>query len=304
MRRWIDSLLASGEPEYLAIRPFFNLRDKDEINKEVQGAVEKINEKAKKFASTGVFWATLRTVLESALQAAEKGKSTKASLQLTEASVLINRAEESEAQRNLKIRLAVFPALWMLGFLGLQVLIRFLQSQNLFPHFSPEYFGYLWVGLIGGTSIVLWGIIKHSVELDFDHTYAIWHLLKPGLGAIMGVVAVLVIKAGFLAVEGKIELTNAAPLYLLAFIVGFSERFFIRILDRVITATLGGDSSTSIQNLMLRSAERSLPAAPTAKPNESEDLEKARERPKNQTSRDEPGQEAKPKAKGKTGGPA
>jgi hypothetical protein len=256
MGKLIDFLLDGGKPDYLLIKPFYYLADEGEKKQAVQDASEKIYEKAQKFVSNAVFWETLRVVLEKALTAADKGEFTKAFLRLTEASVLINRAEESEGLRNLKIRLAIFPVVWMLGLLGFQVLVRFLQSWQLFPSFPQVYFGYLWAGMIGGTTIVLWGIVKHSAELNFDHTYTIWYLLKPGIGAVMAVVAVLVMKAGFLSVEGEIQIKNQIPLYLLAFVVGFSERFFLRILDRVITAVLGGDSSVSIQNLMLRPAER------------------------------------------------
>ena len=256
MGKIIDLLLGGARPEYLMIQPFAHLASGEDKKKAVLEACEKIAEKAQKFTFNAAFWGTLRIILEKALAAADKGDFTKAFLRLTEASVLVNRAEESDRQRNLKVRLALFPVVWMLGLLGLQLLVRFLQSKDLFPVFSSQYFGYLWSGLIGGTTIVLWGIIKHSVELDFDHSYAIWYLLKPGIGAVMGVVAVLVTKAGFLSVEGNVTLTNQIPLYLLAFVVGFSERFFIRILDRVVTAVLGGDTSGSIQNLMLRPAER------------------------------------------------
>jgi hypothetical protein len=272
MGRLIDFLLDWERPEPFAIKPFWELADEDKPTA-VREACEKISGRAQRFVSNAGFWESIRGLLEKALSAADQGEHSKAFLRLTEASALINRAEESEALRDLKIRLAVFPVLWMLGLLGFQVLARFLQAHHLFPLFSPDYFSYLWAGMIGGTTIVIWGVIKHSVELNFDRTYSFWYLLKPGIGAVMGVVAVLVLKAGFLSVEGKIPLANPLPLVLLAFIAGFSERFFLRILDRVITALFGGDTSVSVQSLILRpagpspsgdSAEEGKPGRPNA----------------------------------------
>jgi hypothetical protein len=255
MGRLIDFLLDEKRPDPLVIKPFIGLANDQEKLKAVQEACGEISARAQKFVSNSAFWRSFRGALDKALSAADKNDFTKSFLRLTEAGVLINRAEESEGLRSLKVRLALFPAVWMLGLLGFQVVIRFLQVRVLFPLFSPEYFGYLWAGMIGGTTIVLWGLVKHSVQLDFDRTYSFWYLLKPGIGAVMGVIAVLILKAGFLSVEGKIELTNPTPLILLAFVVGFSERFFIRILDRVITAIVGGDPSVSVQNLILPTPE-------------------------------------------------
>jgi hypothetical protein len=255
MGRLIDFLLDEKRPEPLIIKPFLGLPTNKDKQRAVQDACGEISARAQKFVSNSAFWRSLKMALEKALSAAEKEEFTKSFLRLTEAGALINRAEDSEGLRSLKVRLALFPAVWMLGLLGFQVVIRFLQSRQLFPLFASEYFGYLWAGMIGGTTIVLWGLIKHSVQLDFDRTYSFWYLLKPGIGAVMGVIAVLILKAGFLSVEGKIELKNPTPLILLAFIVGFSERFFIRILDRVITAVVGGDSSVSVQNLILPAPE-------------------------------------------------
>ena len=255
MGRLIDFLLDEKRPEPFIIKPFLGLPDNKDKLKAVQEACEEITARAQKFVSNSAFWRSHKMALEKALAAAEKEDFARSFLRLTEAGALINRAEDSEGLRSLKVRLALFPAVWMLGLLGFQVVIRFLQSRELFPLFTSEYFGYLWAGMIGGTTIVLWGLIKHSVQLDFDRTYSFWYLLKPGIGAVMGVIAVLILKAGFLSVEGKIELNNPTPLILLAFIVGFSERFFIRILDRVITAIVGGDSSVSVQNLILPTPE-------------------------------------------------
>jgi hypothetical protein len=90
-------------------------------------------------------------------------------------------------------------------------------------------------------TIVIWGLIKHTVDLDFDTSYFAWYLFKPILGAVMGLIAVLVILGGFIAIQGTAEPAGRLPLYIIAFLAGFSERFSIRIIDRVTTALFGGE---------------------------------------------------------------
>jgi hypothetical protein len=57
----------------------------------------------------------------------------------------------------------------------------------------------------------------------------------------------LVILGGFWAIQVKsstqegLAPINPLPLYIVAFLAGFSERFFIRLLDRVITALFAGE---------------------------------------------------------------
>jgi hypothetical protein len=124
--------------------------------------------------------------------------------------------------------------------------------------------------------------------------------LKPRIRAIMGVVAVLVL-AGFER-RGKIPLANR-PLVLLAFIAGFSERFFLRILDRVITALFGGDPSVSVQNLVLR------PAGLSPIGGSSEELKPGRPKASVKTSAKDrtpgaPAPEGPPRRGLKEGGPA
>jgi hypothetical protein len=88
-------------------------------------------------------------------------------------------------------------------------------------------------------------MIEHSANLDFDRAYAVWYWLKPLLGAVMGLVAVLTVMAGLFAVQGKQEIQSEKALYIIAFLAGFSERFFVRIIDKLMTTLLGGDQSSS-----------------------------------------------------------
>ena len=93
--------------------------------------------------------------------------------------------------------------------------------------------------------------------MTFDRAYVIWYLLKPLLGAIMGVIAVLIVQAGFFALQGDLEIKHPTSLLVLAFIGGFSERFFIQTIDRVITSLLGGEKSASAKTTTTQFAGQS-----------------------------------------------
>jgi len=43
----------------------------------------------------------------------------------------------------------------------------------------------------------------------------------------------------------EIDIQSEKALYIVAFLAGFSERFFVRIIDKLMTTLLGGDSSAS-----------------------------------------------------------
>jgi hypothetical protein len=103
------------------------------------------------------------------------------------------------------------------------------------------------MGALGGVTVMIWGMVRHTTELDFDTNYASWYFFKPILGALAGLMSALVILGGFWAIQAKsstqegLAPINPLPLYIVAFLAGFSERFFIRLLDRVITALFAGE---------------------------------------------------------------
>lgn len=163
------------------------------------------------------------------------------------ATFLINRAIETINKRFTRMWLAVTP---LFTFALLIFCNWLLDSLNPDAPFSKlkDYFPFLWAGAFGGTTIVYWGIVKHTIQLDFDDQYVIWYYFKPLLGAIFGFISVLIVKAGFISMQGQAIVTNQLPLYFIAFIAGFSERFFMQLIDRVTTALFGGSASTVSPN--------------------------------------------------------
>jgi len=234
------------------------------IEKEIEGLMER----AREFSSNTDFFIELLDLIDQVKFARAEKRWIRAQHVLAEAISLVNRAIRSEALRFIRLGLILTPLVWFVFFYNLQ---RFMEQlgkpESLFGLISQEYFQYIWLGMVGGTTVVLWGIVKHSAELDFNSVYIFSYLIKPGLGAIMGLMVVLVMQALLISLQGDLKINNTEPLLVLAFIGGFSERFIIGLLDRAITAILGGEKNSKPQATFVRS----LPPTPEEIPEESEE---------------------------------
>ena len=252
--------------EYISPERLTELTTDKEKENQIEKKLEELTKRAKEFSSNERFWTKLLALIEQVRLAVAEKRWIPAQQSLIEATVLVNRAIGSEALRRVRIWLALSPVGWFILLYALQRFMLWLgKLSSSFYLIAPEYFQYLWLGMLGGTTIVLWGIVKHSTEMNFDRVYIVWYLLKPALGAIMAVLVVLIIKAGFLTLQGSTNIEDTTPLLVLAFICGFSERFFIGVIDKVITSVLGGETSPPPQSPPVRSV-RVAPQSSTRPP--------------------------------------
>ena len=74
-------------------------------------------------------------------------------------------------------------------------LLFFLPETNAF---GPVPLGVPWFGALGAVLISLTGVFEH--EHDWDASYWPWHVARPLIGVALGVVSVLILQAGVLAV--------------------------------------------------------------------------------------------------------
>lgn len=103
-----------------------------------------------------------------------------------------------------------------------------------------------WFGALGGVSIGIYGIYDHIRKRDFGPKYYLWYLCKPVIGAIFGWFAYLVISLGLLSTTGVNKISNPQLPFAIAFLAGFSERFTIQLIDKLMSVLLGTpDSKTS-----------------------------------------------------------
>lgn len=92
-----------------------------------------------------------------------------------------------------------------------------------------------WYGALGGIAVGLYGIYSHVQVRDFDFEYKLWYLAKPVMGAIFGWFVYLVYFVGLVSVQGgaSVDVKTPAVPYAIAFLAGFSERFTVKIIDKV-----------------------------------------------------------------------
>lgn len=101
-----------------------------------------------------------------------------------------------------------------------------------------------WFGALGGVLVSLTGVFDHAH--DWDPGQRLWHISRPFLGAMVGIVAVLIFKAGILAagVDPNPSASSPGPAldnlfyYLVAFAVGYREQSFREMMKRMLDVVL------------------------------------------------------------------
>jgi hypothetical protein len=99
----------------------------------------------------------------------------------------------------------------------------------------------IWFGALGGVLVSLSAVADRSADGTWKDRWALWHLFRPVVGAIVGVIAVIVFQAGILSVGANpnpSQSTSGPPpqdlsYFIIAFVVGYRESAF-----RQLVATL------------------------------------------------------------------
>jgi hypothetical protein len=163
------------------------------------------------------------------------GKLNEAGDLFTEIRVMVERIEAS---------VKASPMAWVLFCLQLAYLLVLLALGYLTVKW-PGYWLWAgvvtlntktaWFGALGGIAVGLYGLYTHVQARDFDPGYRLWYLSKPIVGAIFGWFVVVVFRVGILSLQGIGDQDIKSPLlfYVIAFLAGFSERFTIKIIDRL-----------------------------------------------------------------------
>jgi hypothetical protein len=93
-----------------------------------------------------------------------------------------------------------------------------------------------WFGALGGVGVALYGIYSHVQFRDFDSKYKLWYIARPIIGAIFGWFVYVVYYVGLVSVQGTtkpIDIATPAVPYAIAFLAGFSERYTVQIIDKL-----------------------------------------------------------------------
>ena len=234
----------SANADPLPLKPFTATADETKLQEEVAAAIAELNAAAQAFSASKSFCRDYLDLVRQAEGYAAERRWGEAHRTLWAATFFVNRARETRGAARLRTWVAITSVGWLLLLFGLGAWLKGVEGQ---PGgqavFGLSYWRYPLMGALGGVTIVVWGLIKHTIDLDFSPDYLGWYFFKPILGAVMGLIAVLAILAGFVAIQGGLTPTSYLPLYIVAFLTGFSERFFIRIIDRVTTALFGGEQT-------------------------------------------------------------
>jgi hypothetical protein len=104
----------------------------------------------------------------------------------------------------------------------------------------------VWFGALGGISIAIYGIYEHVYKRDFDPAYELWYISKPIIGGIFGWFVYLIYYLGLVSVQGyKGDIQTPELPYLIAFLAGFSERFTLKMIDKLMAVLTTWDQKTS-----------------------------------------------------------
>ena len=131
---------------------------------------------------------------------------------------------------------------YLLGLLILGVLYALTVLSFVPDNFVSVPVAVPWFGAVGAVLISLTGVFEH--EHDWDDNYWPWHVARPFIGASLGVVSVLVFKAGILAVgstppsPGQSSIPNNLLHYVIAFLVGYREETFRELIKRLVDVIL------------------------------------------------------------------
>ncbi|MBO9361589.1 MAG: hypothetical protein J7452_05230 [Thermoflexus sp.] len=92
----------------------------------------------------------------------------------------------------------------------------------------------MWGGL-GGVCRIFYSLYWHvAIRRDFDRQCVMWYPVQPILGSRIGTIIFVIIPVGFFTIRGTPAPANLLFAYLIAFISGFQQRFFLEPIERIV----------------------------------------------------------------------
>ena len=128
-----------------------------------------------------------------------------------------------------------------LSLMGLGLYIRFGWGNYVLWGVSSIWLDVSLFGLAGGSVYCLRGLYFHyCVEKDWDNVWFVWHLTRPFVSTVCGVVSLVFVKAGLLLFGGaSVEMQNHYGVYALAFIAGLNVDNFVKKIELIFKEAVG-----------------------------------------------------------------
>jgi hypothetical protein len=216
--------------------------DKSELRERLQAAEARI----KQFSDAARLCDTCIDLLARARSALAADRPADAWHLIFQVECLLQRAESSEETvRRWRTRIWVYELAWLSALIAASVLgaayvgrLPWLSAHRPLGWMPPApYFAW---GALGGVVAALFGLYRHAALRDFDRGYVAWYFFKPIMGFVLGPLIYLFARAGLMAIQAEgTQVNEPELLYLGAFVLGFGERFSIRLIDRVAAAIFG-----------------------------------------------------------------
>jgi hypothetical protein len=134
--------------------------------------------------------------------------------------------------------------LYLVGLIGLA--IAWSDRHFLADPLDGVPLGVVWLGAIGAVLRSLDGIFWHGAK-GWRHSYDWWHVCSPVVGAATAVVGYVLVRAGAATVGSATKDTEAFGYLAVAFLVGYSNEDFRRLVARA-GHSLFGAPATGISN--------------------------------------------------------
>jgi hypothetical protein len=164
----------------------------------------------------------------------QSGKKEEAKRRFVETEVKVIKAEASQKAEPMAWRLFGIELAYLAGILLIGYLVHKIPDFWLWAGLVTLSAKTAWFGALGGIAVALYGLYSHVQVRDFDAKYHLWYLCKPVIGAIFGWFVYLVYYVGLVSVQGvTVDVKTPAVPYAIAFLAGFSERFTVQIIDKL-----------------------------------------------------------------------
>ena len=188
----------------------------------------------KDVTATGAFAVAVSRDIAAVRDRLREGKVLEAEELFISTKAKLDRAVVSVQAEPLAMRLLALELVYLLLVLSIGYVTRRWPDHPVWAGFVGLHFAAAWFGGLGGVAVALYGIYSHVQARDFDPKYRLWYVCKPIMGSVFGWFVFLVYYVGLVSVQGaSIDVRTPEVPYAIAFLAGFSERFTIRIIDRV-----------------------------------------------------------------------
>ena len=139
----------------------------------------------------------------------------------------------------MKIIFVLFFYHMILISLGLYAFFK-LNNLSLY-NFQPIWLHVALFGLVGGCTYCTRGLyIQYCYKKEWDNRWIVWHIIRPFLSFICGIISLLFVKAGLLIFEGSgNESQSYYGVYALAFIAGLNVGNFINKIESIFKELAG-----------------------------------------------------------------